>query len=157
MTVQSANYPAFLLEGEEAFASRLDVAAPYCLAAGVDGTLVGYMLAHGWASQSPPPVNAVLARDAPSEVLFIHDVAVGAAGRGLGMGRKLVTRAFAMAARDGLRTAELIAVEGAASYWRTLGFSEAVTSSALAEKVAGYGPGARWMTRGIGSLEPASR
>lgn len=154
LAIQSGNYPYFLREGEDAFASRLDVAATYCLAATVGGRLVGYLLAHGWASQSPPPVGAILAPDAPGEVLFIHDLAVGAAGRGLGLGQRLVARAFEMAARDGSRTAELIAVERAASYWATLGFTETVAAPALAEKVVGYGPAARWMTRSTKPMKP---
>ena len=153
LAVQSENYPTFLLENEGAFASRLDLADAYCLAATLDSRLVGYLLAHGWASRSPPAIGAVLPSDAPSEILFIHDLAIGAAGRGLGIGRQLVASAFDMAARTGLRTAELIAVQGAARYWRTLGFAEAQTSPELAAKVADYGADARWMTRTIGSLD----
>lgn len=152
LAIQAASYPAFLREDEKAFASRLDVAAPYCLAAKRGGVLVGYLLAHGWPSQSPPPVGAVLARDVSSEVLFIHDLAISPAGRGEAVGRKLIGRAFELAARDGLGRAELIAVEGAASYWRGLGFSEAAAPSALAAKVAAYGPQARWMIREIAPL-----
>jgi hypothetical protein len=62
----------------------------YCLAAVRGETLVAYLLAHGWASQSPPPVGTILDSDrqSASEVLFIHDVAVSTAGRGMGLGRK---------------------------------------------------------------------
>lgn len=111
--------------------------------------LIAYLLAHGWRSQAPPPVGAILAQQGASEVLFIHDLAVSAAGRGSGIGRRLVDRAFKLAARDGLTRAELIAVEGAASYWRGLGFIETKAPPALAAKVAYYGPEARWMTRSI--------
>ena len=55
-------------------------------------------------------------------------------------------RAFEQAARDGLSTAELVAVDGATSYWRLLGFVEGRVSPELAAKVAAYGPEARWMT-----------
>ena len=149
LAIQSETYPAFLLEDERAFASRLDLAASYCLAATHDGALIAYLLAHGWPRQAPPAVGTVLGADAASEVLFIHDLAVSPARRGSGIGRILVARAFELAAGDGLETAELIAVEGAASYWRTLGFAEAATSADLAAKVAAYGPRARWMTREI--------
>jgi hypothetical protein len=54
-----------------------------------------------------------------------------------------------MAVRDDLRKAELIAVRGAASYWRTLGFSEVDTSASLAAQVAKYGPEARFMRRNL--------
>ena len=146
LALQAASYPAVLREGTEAFASRLDVPASYCLAALRDGTLVAYLLAHGWAAGAPPPIGAVLEADGPGEVLYIHDLAVSGGERGSGLGRQLIGRAFARAARDGFRRAELIAVEGAAGYWRTLGFVEGSPSAALAAKVGAYGAGARWMT-----------
>jgi ribosomal protein S18 acetylase RimI-like enzyme len=154
LVIQSANYPAFLREGAAAFASRLDLPASYCLAATLDGALVGYLLAHGWPSESPPEIGALLAPDLRNEVLFIHDLAVGSAGRGLGLGRKLVERAFELAAGDGLQAAELIAVEGAAGYWRSLGFAEANAAETLSSKVAAYGDEARWMRRRIATGEP---
>ena len=155
LVLQAASYPAFLLEDAEAFASRLAVPAEYCLAAvrgDVQGdVLIGYLLAHGWASAAPPPVGTVLKRNVVSEILYIHDLAVSSAAKGLGVGRKLIDRAFDSAARDGLARAELIAVEGAARYWSGLGFDEGTPSPALAAKVAGYGESARWMTRFIPS------
>jgi GNAT superfamily N-acetyltransferase len=147
LQIQAESYPAFLREHEGAFASRLEVAAPYCLAAARAEVLVGYLLAHGWPSRSPPAVGTRLARNVAGDVLFIHDLAVGSAGQGLKVGRRLIGRAFELAARDGRATAELIAVEGAASYWRTLGFADATVSPVLAAKLAGYGADARWMTR----------
>lgn len=149
LAIQSAVYPSFLVEAADAFASRLDVPAQFCLAAISEGKLVAYLLAHGWPRQSPPPVGAILSPTASSEVLFIHDLAVGPHGRGLGLGRRLVRRAFELAARRKLARAELIAVEGAAAYWRTLGFAEADVSAQLDAKVAVYGQDARWMTREI--------
>lgn len=146
LAIQQQAYPPFLVEDADAFASRLNAAAPFCLAATQDGVLIAYLLAHGWHRQAPPPIGTILANDVPGEVLFLHDLAVAPAGRGSGVGRILVQRAFDMAAATGLHSAELIAVEGAATYWRTLGFAEGATSPVLAAKVAGYGAGARWMT-----------
>ncbi|BAK68543.1 putative acetyltransferase [Sphingobium sp. SYK-6] len=153
LAIQSASYPAFLIEAEAPFLSRIMLSGSYCLAALREGpreqAMLGYLLAHGWRRESPPPVGAVLADGGPREVLFVHDLAVSSLGRGLGVGRSLVMRAFELAARDGIRSAELIAVEGAADYWRALGFVEGVVSPDLAAKVATYGDPARWMTRAI--------
>lgn len=146
LALQAASYPAFLCEGSEAFASRLAVPAAYCLAATRGETLVAYLLAHGWASQSPPPIDTVLHADGPGEILYVHDLAVSPHERGSGLGRQLIGQAFDLARRDGLRRAELIAVEGASGYWRSLGFVESTPSPQLAAKVAGYGVEARWMT-----------
>lgn len=152
LALQSEAYPAFLVEGKEAFASRLDVVTSYCLAAKAGDTLLGYLLAHGWPRQSPPSVGAVLPQLVPNEVLFIHDLAVSSLGHGLDIGRSLVTRAFELATQDGLRTAELIAVQGAATYWRKLGFIDGPASRELRAKILDYGADARWMVR---DLQPA--
>lgn len=149
LQIQSEAYPAFLIEDEHAFVSRISLAASYCLAATRGEELLGYLLAHGWSRETPAPVGTVLMDGVPSEALFIHDLATASSGRGLGIGRKLVTRAFELAAQDGLQRAELIAVEGAADYWRKLGFGEDAISEALQAKLATYGTHACWMTREI--------
>lgn len=152
LAIQSAVYPSFLVEPAEAFESRLRVSVQFCLAATFDGKLAAYLLAHGWPRQSPPPIGTVLSPLAFSEVLFIHDLAVAPHGRGLRLGGKLVKRAFELAARRKLDHAELIAVQGAAAYWRTLGFNEADVSAQLGATLAMYGKDARWMTREIPML-----
>lgn len=149
LAIQAVAYLAALLEHEQAFASRLTLAGSCCLAATRDGDLIAYLLAHGWPSRAPPPIGAVLADPIADEVLFIHDLAVSPAGRGTGVGRQLVARAFDLAARDGLNRAELIAVEGAAGYWQRLGFTSPDVSAELAGKISAYGPAARWMERSI--------
>lgn len=153
LAIQSEVYPAFLRENLAAFASRLAVVPCYCLAATREERLVGYMLAHGWPTGAPPPIGAVLQANPPSEILFIHDLAVSSAGRGAAIGHQLVTRVSDLARRDGLRHAELIAVEGAAPYWQALGFSTAATTDELAAKVAAYGPAAQWMRKEIVGMQ----
>ena len=147
LAIQAQSYPAFLREDEAAFASRLDLLAGYCLAAERDGRLIAYLLAHGWPRAAPPAIGDRLDPAAPSQVLYIHDLAVSPEGRGVGAGRALVDLAFDLASHDGLTTAELIAVEGAAPYGRALGFTEPSIPPALAATVAAYGPAARWMSR----------
>jgi ribosomal protein S18 acetylase RimI-like enzyme len=150
LKIQSDAHPAALIENESAFLSRMERATSYCLAAKQGEELLGYLLAHGWKRQSPPSIGATLDDEVPSEILFIHDLAVASSGRGLGIGRKLITRAFELSAQDGLRTAELIAVEGAADYWRQLGFVTETISDELQATLATYGNFSCWMTRAIG-------
>lgn len=154
LAIQAQAYPAFLREDEPAFASRIATRASYCLAATRNGALVAYLLAHGWRSLAPPPIGTILPVEAPSEVLFIHDLAVSPEGRGSGIGGDLIRRAFDLAARGGLATAELIAIEGAAPYWASLGFEVVACSADLATKVAAYGAQARMMGRALGELAP---
>ncbi|ONF97333.1 Acetyltransferase (GNAT) family protein [Sphingomonas jeddahensis] len=149
LEIQALAYPAALLEHERAFASRITLAGSCCLAATRDGVLIAYLLAHAWPSRAPPSIGNVLADPVVGEVLFIHDLAVSLTGRGTGVGRQLVLRAFDLAARDGLERAELIAVEGAAGYWQRLGFTSPEVPAESAGKVAAYGAAARWMERDI--------
>lgn len=149
LAIQSQVYPAFLVEDETSFASRLDAGGAYCVVAIVEGQLAGYLLAHGWDSNSPPQLGAPLADTRLAEILFIHDLAVSTAGQGLGVGRKLVNCAFDTAARNGLSFAELVAVEGAASFWRALGFADLEVLPVIKAKLAGYGNRAVWMGRDI--------
>ncbi|GGD84616.1 hypothetical protein GCM10011515_00450 [Tsuneonella deserti] len=144
LRIQSEVYPQVLRESEDAFASKLHVAAPYSAAATIDGQLAGYLLAHGWPSHSPPSLGEILPHEQRSEILFIHDLAVGFTGRGRGIGRLLIECALELAALDGLQDAELVAVKGAASYWRRFGFNDAPCSEAMAMKLTSYGPSARW-------------
>lgn len=147
--LQVEAYPPFLVEEESVFLNRLGLAASYCLAARQGGVLIGYLLAHGWQRAAPPALGTMLEGSAPSEVLFIHDLTVSPASRGLRLGERLVERAFALAVRDGLDSAELIAVEGATDYWRRLGFAEGPGSERLSAKIAAYGSSALWMTRAL--------
>lgn len=147
LVLQSQVYPAFLVEPEEAFASRLRVAAPFNLVIEREGCLLAYLLAHAWPRRSPPAVGTVLASDQDGDTLYLHDLAVSPAARGTGIGQLLVAHGMALATAAGLERAELIAVEGAADYWRRLGFRAETPPSALADKVAAYGPAARWMWR----------
>lgn len=147
LRLQAQVYPPFLVEPEDAFASRRTTAAPYCLAAERDGVLVAYLLAHGWPRETPPPVGAVLDPTIRGDTLFVHDLAVSPAARCTGVGRALVEHTVTLARADGVGRAELIAIEGAAPFWTGLGFAPGPASPALAAKVAGYGAGARWMVR----------
>lgn len=145
--LQASVYPPSLHEDRDALSSRIKASASYCLAAMRGRALVGYLLAHGWKGGSPPAFDAPLHREETLEVLFIHDLAVSTAVRGTGTGRRLIECAFERAAANGLRCAELIAVEGAAGYWRQFGFVEGPPSPELTATVAGYGAGAHFITR----------
>ena len=102
LSIQKNIYPPFLIEEEATFLNRISLASSYCLAAKQEGQLLGYLLAHGWKRQSPPPLGSVIADGMPSEVLFIHDLAVSPEKRGLKVGQQLIARAFQLAAKDGL-------------------------------------------------------
>ncbi len=145
--LQRDAYAPFLLEDARAFSSRITHESSYCLIAICGKKLVAYLLAHGWRPKSPPRLGEMLSPTGEAEVLFIHDLAVAPPARGSGVGRRLIAQVLASAARDGLRSAELIAVSGAAPYWKKLGFTQVQVSPELRAKIALYGVDACLMER----------
>lgn len=81
LAIQSQAYPEFLRENRAAFASRLEFPTSYCFAATRHGSVVAYLLAHGWRAESPPPVGVALSSDTTVEVLSVHDLAVSSLER----------------------------------------------------------------------------
>ncbi len=147
LSIQSESYPGYLVESRQVFLSRLSLKNSCCLAAREGELLLGYMIAHGWQADDPPPLGIVVEMAEQSDVLFIHDLAVSNSGRCRGIGKKLVEHAFDCARSKGMTVAQLVAVEGATRYWRGLGFTEAQTAGNLRAKVREYGADARWMSR----------
>lgn len=123
---------------------------PYCLAASVNGQLVGYPLTHGLQPNAPLSLGALLKEVGSVEILFIHDLTVATVGQGLGIGNRLVDYAFDLAVHDGLTSTELVAVKGATAFWTTMGFVMLNATPEIAAKLAGYGRGATGKGRMIG-------
>ncbi len=147
LALQAQGYPAALHDSADAFLSRMDLAPRLNLVAHQGDYLRGYLFSHPWRAGSPPPVDAVLPASAPQDCWYVHDLSVAEAARGLGLARRLLIAGRDAASDLGLSRAELIAVEGAAPFWRRQGWSlPAIISQDLAAKVAGYGPSAVFMT-----------
>lgn len=148
LDLQARGYPAALHDSETAFLSRMALAPELNLTAWLGELLAGYLVSHPWRAGSPPPVDAVLERETPAQCWYVHDLSVAEVARGTGLGRTLLGAGRDRAMNLGLTRSELIAVEGAAPFWRRQGWTQpsAITAE-LASKVAGYGPAAVFMTR----------
>jgi GNAT superfamily N-acetyltransferase len=148
LALQALSYPAALHDSADAFLSRMVLAAELNLTAWQGDELAGYLVSHPWAAGSPPPVDAVLDPATPADCWYVHDLSVAQAARGLGLGKILLAAGRDAATARGLTRSELIAVEGAAPFWRRMGWAApAAVAPDLASKVAGYGPAAVFMTR----------
>ncbi len=157
LELQKQCYPGDLLEGIEAFASRLALSPATCVvAAPVDGrALAGYLFTHPWPQNSLPPLNGILDPSTHGGTAtvpmtwFVHDMAVAPAGRGGGLAPRLYEAALRAAWEAGLRHSRLIAVQAAADWWRRLGYAPMAAQQAAthAGKLACYGPGALVMER----------
>tara|TARA_B100000678_G_scaffold233600_1_gene202663 strand:- start:169 stop:777 length:609 start_codon:yes stop_codon:yes gene_type:complete len=162
LAIQAQAYPASLQESAAVFAARLALSPSFCFTARRAGAMVGYLIAHGWERANPPAIGTLTGPAGASDVLYIHDLAIAPHARGLRLGERLVARAFDAARASGLGEAELVAVEGAHSFWHRLGFCEG-HSPAIAAKLASYGADARWMWleglgpgRGLRAKQPRS-
>lgn len=142
-------------ETQEELTSRLAVAAPFCWAAlDASGRLLAYILSHPWPAGSPPAIGTHLPRSPPTDNWFVHDLAISEAARGLGLGRDLVRVASRAAMAAGLVRGDLVAVQGAWSFWNKLGYApQSDLPPELAAKVAGYGDDARYMTARLAELQ----
>ena len=137
-------------EPQEILASRLTVAPNLCWGAFDGDDLLAYILSHPWPAASPPPIGVTLSPPPPSDNWFVHDLAIGPAARGLGLGRALVGASSGAARREGLIRADLVAVQGAWRFWEKLGYAQpAAMSPALQTKVAAYGADARYMVASL--------
>lgn len=151
--IQKTAFEPLYLEPEEALGSRLTIAPTCCWGAFRGGDLLAYILSHPWPAASPPPLGQALPPPPACDNWFIHDLAIGQQARGLGLGRDLVRAGAGAAQQLGLVRGDLIAVQGAWSFWAKLGYaSPATIPEALKAKVAGYGPDARYMTAALSEL-----
>lgn len=143
----AAEIHAALPEHAFVFAERQRLHPDGCFMLEVDGVPAGYVISHPWRYLSPPALNTLLERiPADASTYYIHDLALLPRARRTGAGSAIAARLIAHAAGTGLPNASLIAVYDAAPFWRRHGF-RVVDDPALAEKLAGYGPEARMMTR----------
>lgn len=125
------NFP----EPVEALANRMALYPQGSFVLERDGKVVGYMLAHPWPRDDPPPkLGAIWGKLPVANSLYLHDVALLPDARGMGAGTDALDRIVALAKTAGMKHIWLTAVDGADSYWASKGFRAAAQD-------APYGPG----------------
>jgi GNAT superfamily N-acetyltransferase len=151
--IQNAVYLPLFREEAHILGSRIAAAPTCCWGAFRDGGLCAYILSHPWPAAAPPPIGQALGPCPPGDNWFVHDLAIAPDARGLGLGRALVARAADAARALGLARGDLVAVQGASSFWAGLGYAPPESlPPALAVKVAAYGDDARYMTVRLADL-----
>lgn len=150
LAVQASCYPPDLRDGAAAFLSRLAFAPMTNLVAETAEGVSAYLLSHPWRRESPPPLDTELPRyDGPTDCWFIQDLSVSPDHRGSGLAQSLYAAGREAAAGLALCRSELIAVQDAEAFWRSLGYRAVTASSGLARKLTSYGPGATYMARSL--------
>lgn len=144
-------------EDRAVFAERLALYPDGCAMAEAsgaesDGACIGYIVMHPGRLGAPPPLDAALGAlpDAP-DCLYLHDVALLPAARGLGLGAAALERMNALAARQGFRWLALTSTPGARAFWDAQGFLPHDGGPGLAAKLASYGGGMTYMTKPVTS------
>ena len=135
-------------EGRDCFENRLTLNPAGCFVlAGEGKTVRGYLVAYPWAEHAAPALNTLIDRiPANASVMYLHDLAIAPAVRGGGWSRPIVERLAQDARAAGWPALTLVAVNDAVPFWERHGF--VVTDPpGMADKLAGYGPDARYMVR----------
>jgi len=131
-------------EAPERFAERLRKSPAFCRVLAPDGGEIrGYLVAYPWPLGRIPPLNRPLERVEGRDALYLHDLGLHPRAAGRGHARAAVAD---LAARAEGAAIALVAVNGSAAFWRAQGFRDAPCPT-LADKLAGYGPDARYMVR----------
>ncbi|MEO7573264.1 MAG: GNAT family N-acetyltransferase [Acidimicrobiales bacterium] len=120
-------------ESPETFAAYLRAFPAGSLAAVADHSLVGYGVGHPWLKGVPPPLDLTELELPTTPTCFhVHDISVQV--KGVQLGTRLLRQLVKVAADEQLEFLDLIAVQGADTYWHQFGFrpSEPETQAAKA-------------------------
>lgn len=144
--IQEASYHSIPPESSSSMLSKLHVKGGISSVVIFKGEVAGYLLAIPALLYHPPPYNEItrtIRQDC--DCLYLHDLAVSPAVRGMGAGSILVTRFFDHLSLTPYHYAGLIAVQGSMEYWKRYGFSPDPLDRVAASKLAGYGSDAVYM------------
>ncbi|WP_292126816.1 GNAT family N-acetyltransferase [Brevundimonas sp.] len=135
-------------EGRDCFENRLALNPAGCFVLADAGDAPhGYLVAYPWSANAAPALNTLIdAIPDDASVMYLHDLAIAPTARGGGWSRPIVERLARDARAAGWPALTLVAVNEAAPFWERHGFVVA-DPPGMAEKLAGYGPDARYMIR----------
>lgn len=142
--IQSACYPAHLLESTQTLLAKCALSPQSCWLAESRQGPVGYLFTHPWQDSEPPALNQVLEQlPDPADTFFLHDLAIHPSARKQGLAQALIRQAMAWARKQRLCKAMLVAVQGSQAFWQQQGFNRPqLPGHALQEKLGHYGPDA---------------
>ncbi len=130
------------------FAERLRLYPEGILVCREGGRLVGYAITHPWIRDRAPPLNALIGEiPGNPDTYYFHDVALDGSMRGRRLGSQVIALLKEQARRAGFRTINLVAVNASDGFWERQGFRPKNVEG-LAQKLATYGPGAKYMECG---------
>lgn len=136
-------------EAQPVYAERLALWPQGCRILETGAGVAGYLIAHPWRLGAPPALGAMLGTlPVAADVYYLHDIALLPAARGTGAGAAALGLVLESAVAARLPLVELVAVNGADTYWRAQGF-EAVAPGP-------YGAGS-WLMRRLVNAPHSSK
>lgn len=146
--IQRECYSQELLESADSFLAKLSVAADSCFIAVRKEMAMGYVIALPALTGEIIALNGVeYSVPARADSLYIHDMAVSLRARKAGVAQYLLDAVFHTAKRHGYQQVSLVAIEGAASYWKRHGFKTVSADKHLHKRLVKYGERARYMSK----------
>lgn len=147
LRIQDACYSAIEPESAESLRAKILASPHTCFAAVTAAGVVGYLITVPVLYPDLPALDAPTFEVPPdADTLYLHDLAVTDAGRGVGAGRTLVLSALDAGRARGLASACLVAIQDSVRYWERFGFAAVVPpGDRVAAKLASYGATAQLM------------
>jgi GNAT superfamily N-acetyltransferase len=147
--IERTCYPEALWEGESLYTGWVSWRPSGCtVAEAPDGCVAGYVLctptrfdqcplevATGPSTAKDTLDSRATSAASEADTMYLHDMCVSFAYRGNGVGRLLMEKVEALAAKLGLVTITLTAVNGAWDHWERIGFVEVARVSTAAERL----------------------
>lgn len=128
---------------------RVRLSASGCRVLDSGEGIAGYVISHPWKRAMPPDLDALLgALPADADCWYIHDIGIAGEARGSGAAAEILGVLEELARRNGFSVIALVAVGGAAGYWRRFGFNDAMTDE-LRDALRSYGDDAVYMEKAL--------
>jgi GNAT superfamily N-acetyltransferase len=151
LRLQARCYEPSLIEDGRAFEAKLRATAglPCNWLAEQDGEPLAYVVSLPVCDDSFPAWNAhTCPSSRRARLLYLHDLAVAPAGRGRGLGQRLLARVLQAARELRLPELGLVAVQDSLAFWQRQGFAvPAALPAQIGAKLASFGADARYLSR----------
>jgi len=122
LQVQAACYVPDNLENHATFATRLQAVPDLSWVGVMDGQVHAYLVCYRSVLGKVGALSGAFEQAQHPTCLYLHDLAVGPAARGLGLGQALITHALDQARREHLTHAALVSVQDSLPFWQQQGF-----------------------------------
>ncbi len=110
-------------EPPETYRNRLSIYPAGCRVYQTGGAVRGYLISHPWVAGKPPMLGQIVSTlPTVCDCYYLHDIALLPSVRAGGVGKEALRYCVEIAQSEGFDAIELVAVNGADTYWATLGF-----------------------------------